>query len=82
MVTRVADTPHHPLCMCLAGASASAEALPRVLPGAAKALPTIDSWDQERQRTFAVLQPICSLLLLQRGEPQTMAELLAGEWWR
>lgn len=34
--------------------------------------------DRERQRTFALLQPICSVLLLQRGEPQRLAELLAG----
>ncbi|KAL4440079.1 hypothetical protein ABPG75_003080 [Micractinium tetrahymenae] len=32
--------------------------------------------DQDRQRAFALLQPICSMLLLQRAEPQRMAELL------
>jgi len=34
--------------------------------------------EKERQRTFALLQPICSLLLLQRADPQRMAELLTG----
>lgn len=37
--------------------------------------------DLERQRAFALLQPICSMLLLQRAEPQRMAELLSGEEW-
>lgn len=37
------------------------------------------SHQQERQRAFALLQPICSMLLLQRAEPQRMVELLTGE---
>ena len=38
------------------------------------------SLDRDRQRAFALLQPICSVLLLQRGAAQQMAELLAGGW--
>lgn len=38
------------------------------------------SLDQERHQAFALLQPICSMLLLQRAEPQQMAELLTGAW--
>jgi hypothetical protein len=53
-------------------ASAAASAI-------ASAPPATATLDAERQRTFALLQPICSLLLLQRAEPQRMAELLTGD---
>ena len=34
---------------------------------------------EDQQRTFARLQPICSLLLGHRAEPQRMTESLLGE---
>lgn len=40
--------------------------------------PPQDSTEQHRKRTFALLQPICSALLLQRADPQRMADMLTG----
>lgn len=63
------------------GAEQPAPAAQHLGPAAAGEPPAAGSGGdhQERQRAFALLQPICSALLLQRAEPQRMTELLTGE---
>ncbi len=67
----------HPSAAPYAG-SPSPASLPPTSDGGEQAPAATTALDLERKRTFALLQPICSLLLLQRGEPQRLTELLAG----